>query len=187
MSLAKQGAADALSLSHGRDVEAIAAIALAVAGDSAGATRLGNDLSSRFPQDTVTRYNFLPAIKSAIALHGGQAAPPTAGPDTYEYGQTAEQVNFVLYPVYLRGQAYLAAKQGTEASVEFEKILDHPGLVQNEPIGALAYLGLARAHVLSGELAKAKSAYGEFLALWKGADSDLPILRQAKAEEAKLP
>ncbi len=110
-----------------------------------------------------------------------------AGAAAYETGQTAQQVNFVLYPVYLRGQAYLAEKRGPEASVEFEKILDHPGTVQNEPIGALGYLGLGRAYVLSREMSEAKGAYEHFLALWKGADSDLPILRQAKAEYAKLP
>ena len=91
-----------------------------------------------------------------------------------------------LYAAYLRGEAYLAAKQGTAADVEFQKILDHPGAVMNEPIGALAHLGLGRAHALSGESAKAKIAYQDFLALWKNADPDVPILQQAKAEYTKL-
>ena len=91
-----------------------------------------------------------------------------------------------LYPVYLRGEAYLAAKQGAAAAVEFQKILDHPGVVGNEPIGALAHLGLGRAYALAGDSAKAKTAYQDFFALWKNADPDIPILQQAKAEYAKL-
>jgi eukaryotic-like serine/threonine-protein kinase len=88
--------------------------------------------------------------------------------------------------VYLRAGAYLAEKQGTVAAAEFRKILDHPGLVQNEPIGALAHLGLGRAHALTADTGKAKAEYEEFLSLWKDADSDIPILKQAKAEYAKL-
>jgi hypothetical protein len=97
-----------------------------------------------------------------------------------------EILTFVLYPVYLRGGAYLAAKQGSAAANEFQKILDHPGVVRNEPIGALAHLGLGRAYVLSGEQGKAKGAYQDFLALWKDADPDVPILKEAKAEYSKL-
>jgi eukaryotic-like serine/threonine-protein kinase len=91
-----------------------------------------------------------------------------------------------LYPVYVRGQVYLAAHRGSEAAFEFQKILDHRGVVLNEPIGALAHLGLARAHALQGDTTKAKAAYEDFLALWKDADPDVPILKQAKAEYAKL-
>ena len=91
-----------------------------------------------------------------------------------------------LYPVYVRGEAYLAAHQGGEAAAEFRKILDHRGIVLNEPIGALARLGLARAYVLQGDTAKAKAAYQDFLTLWKDADPDIPILKEAKAEYAKL-
>ena len=91
-----------------------------------------------------------------------------------------------LYPVYLRGEAYLAAKQGTAAAVEFQKILDHPGVVANELIGALAHLQLGRAYALSGDTTKAKAAYQDFFALWKDADPDIPILKQAKAEYVKL-
>jgi Tfp pilus assembly protein PilF len=91
-----------------------------------------------------------------------------------------------LYPVFVRGEAYLAAHQGSEAAAEFQKILGHRGAVQNEPIGALAHLGFARAYVLQGNTAKAKAAYQDFLTLWKDADPDIPILKQAKAEYAKL-
>jgi eukaryotic-like serine/threonine-protein kinase len=91
-----------------------------------------------------------------------------------------------LYPVYVRGEAYLAAHKSSEAAAEFQKILDHRGIVLNEPIGALAHLGLGRAHVLQADTAKAKAAYQDFLALWKDADPDIPVLIAAKAEFAKL-
>ena len=96
-------------------------------------------------------------------------------------------MNFVLYPVYLRGKAYLAAKQGAAAAAEFQKILDHPGVARSEPIGALARLELGRAFALSGDKIKAEAAYQEFLTLWKDADPDIPVLKQAKAEFDKLP
>ena len=91
-----------------------------------------------------------------------------------------------MYPVFVRGEAYLAARQGSEAAAEFKKILDHPGIVLNQPIGALAHLGLARAYVLQGDTAKAKAAYRDFLTLWKDADPEIPIYKQAKAEYARL-
>jgi Tfp pilus assembly protein PilF len=91
-----------------------------------------------------------------------------------------------MYPVFVRGEAYLSARQGSEAATEFQKILDHSGIVVNQPIGALAHLGLARAYVLQGDTAKAKAAYQNFLTLWKDADPDIPILQQAKAEYMKL-
>ena len=91
-----------------------------------------------------------------------------------------------LYPVYVRGEAYLAAHQGREAAAEFQKILDHRGIVLNEPIGALAHLQLGRAYAMQGDTAKARAAYQDFLTLWKDADPDIPILLQAKAEFAKL-
>jgi hypothetical protein len=91
-----------------------------------------------------------------------------------------------MFPVFVRGEAYLAAHKGSEAAAEFQKILDHRGLVLNQPIGALAHLGLGRAYVLQGDTAKARTAYQDFLTLWKDADPDIPILKQAKAEYAKL-
>jgi len=189
MGLAKQQAPAALALSTGRDVESMSAIALGFAGDSAQATRLAEDLSERFPEDTIVQLEYLPMIHAATALQAGSAtkaieALAPAAP--YELGVTAQTLNFALYPVYLRGEAYLAGHQGGAAAAEFQKILEHPGVVLNEPIGALAHLGLARAYVLSGDTTKAKTAYQNFFAFWKDADADIPILKEAKAEYAKL-
>jgi eukaryotic-like serine/threonine-protein kinase len=188
-SAAKQQANRALALSKGRDAMAIAGIALALAGDTAGATRIAVDLEKRFPEDTVMHYNSLPVMRASIALRSGDSTKAIAAltvSTPHELGQAAQQATFVLYPVYLRGLAYLAAKQGVAAAAEFHKVVDHWGLVQNEPIGALAHLGLGRAYVLSGDTRKAQAAYREFFALWKDADSDIPILNQARAEYAKL-
>ena len=91
-----------------------------------------------------------------------------------------------MFPVFVRGEAYLAVRQGSKAAAEFQKILDHRGLVLNQPIGALAHLGLGRAYVLQGDIPKAKAAYQDFLTLWKDADLDIPVLQQTKAEYAKL-
>ena len=101
-------------------------------------------------------------------------------------GHTNEDFTFALYPVYLRGMAYLAEKQGVAAAREFQKIVDHAGIVGNEPIGALARLGLGRAFALSGDAAKSKTEYQDFFTLWKDADPDIPLLKQAKAEDARL-
>jgi ATP/maltotriose-dependent transcriptional regulator MalT len=168
---------------------AIAGIALALAGDTAGATRIADALEKRFPEDTVMHYNSLPVMRASIALRSGDSAKAIAAltvSTPHELGQAAQQATFVLYPVYVRGLAYLAAKQGVAAAGEFHNVVDHWGLVQNEPIGALAHLGLGRAYVLSGDTSKAHAAYQEFFALWKDADPDIPILKQAKAEYAKL-
>jgi serine/threonine protein kinase/Flp pilus assembly protein TadD len=189
MNQAKQGAKAALALSTGKDVEALSAIALALSGDSAQATRLASDLAKRFPEDTIVKSDYLPMIHTADALQSGnptkaiEALTPTA---PYELGGPAQSLAFALYPVYLRGEAYVAARQGGAGAAEFQKILDHPGVVINEPIGALAHLGLGRAYAISGDAAKAKGAYQDFLALWKDADLDIPILKQAKSEYAKL-
>jgi eukaryotic-like serine/threonine-protein kinase len=185
MSQAKQQAQAALALSTGRDVEAVSAIALGLAGDVLQATRLAADLAKCFPEDTIVQFEYLPMIHAAAALQSGSAnkaleALVPAAP--YELGLTGLN----LYPVYLRGEAYLAAHQGSAAATEFQKILDHACVVWNEPIGALAHLGLARAYALSGDTVKAKSAYQDFLGLWKDADPDIPIFIAAKAEYAKL-
>jgi len=188
MSLAKQQAQAALALSTGRDAEAISAFALGLAGDTAQATRLAADLAKRFPEDTIVQSNYLPTIRAVAALQGGSASKAIealvpAAP--YELGSPG-QLNFALYPVYLRGEAYVAAHQGSAAAVEFQKILAHTGVVANEPIGALAHLGLARAYALSGDTVKAQAAYQDFLALWKDADPDIPILMDATSEYSKL-
>jgi serine/threonine protein kinase/Tfp pilus assembly protein PilF len=187
--LAKQQAQAVLTLSNGRDVEALSAIALEMANDSAHATRLADDLGKRFPEDTIVQYSYLPTIHAAALLRGrdaGKATEALAAAAPYELGNIVETLNFVLYPVYLRGEAYLAAKQSTEAAAEFQKILDHPGVVLSEPIGALAHLQVGRAYAMQGDTAKAKAAYQDFLTLWKDADPDIPVFIAAKAEYAKL-
>jgi len=188
MALAKQQAQAALALSDGRDVEAMSAISMAISGDSAQAARLDADLSKRFPEDTVVQFNYLPTIDAAIALQGhgvSKAVDALASAAPYELGAPAT-LNFSLYPIYLRGEAFLAAHQSAMAAVEFQKIIDHPGVVLNEPIAALAHLQIGHAYAISGDTTKAKAAYQDFLALWKDADPDIPILKEAKAEYAKL-
>ena len=181
---ARQLASAALALSTGRDVQFTAALALTFAGDTVRALTLADDLGTRFSEDTIVHFNYLPTIRAQLALRRNdssraievlQAAAP------YELGSAGG-----LYPVYVRGEAYLSAHQGNEAAAEFQKIIDHRGIVLNEPIGALAHLGLARAYVLQGDTAKAKAAYQDFLTLWKDADPDIPIFIAAKAEYAKL-
>jgi tetratricopeptide (TPR) repeat protein len=185
---ARRRAASALGLSTGQEVQVLygAALAMALVGDITRAQALTDELAKRFPEDTIVQFNFLPTLHAQLALsHNGaakalevlQAAAP------YELGDvgTAD-----FYPIFVRGQAYLAAQQGGEAATEFQKILDHRGVVGNEPIGALAHLGLARAYAMQGDTAKAKAAYQDFLTLWKDADPDVPILIAAKSEYAKL-
>jgi tetratricopeptide (TPR) repeat protein len=179
----------ALALSSGKDVEAMSATALALAGDSVRASRLAADLDNRFPEDTIVQFNYLPIIRAATALRGGdpaRAIEALAAAAPYEFGQTSETFGFSLYPIYVRGEAYLAAHQSAAAGAEFQKLIDHPSFVWNEPIGALAYLQLSRAYAMQGDGVKAKKAYQDFFALWKDADPDIPILKQAKAEYAKL-
>jgi len=187
--LAKQQAQTALALSNGTDVEGVSATALALAGDSAQTERLVSNLGSRFPENTAVQSIYLPTIRAANALQthaAGKAIDSLTTAAPYELGGTAEGVNFALYPVYLRGCAFLAAHHSSEAAAEFQKILDHRGIVLNEPIGALAHLQVGRAYAIQGDTAKAKAAYQDFLTLWKDADPDIPILRQAKEEYAKL-
>ncbi len=147
---------------------------------------MADDLGKRFPEDTIVQFNYLPTVHSQIALSRNdvsKAVKVLQAAATYELGDVGDTA---LYPVFVHGEAYLAAHDGTEAAAEFQKIIDHRGIVVNEPIGALAHLGLARAYVLQGETAKAKAAYEDFLTLWKDADPDIPILKEAKAEYAKL-
>ncbi len=185
--LAKQGASAALTLSSGRTAKLYASLAFARAGDATRAQGLVDELNKRFPSDTLLQRYWLPTIRGAIAF--ARKTPPSAlgalQSVSYELGipQTRE---LVLYPAYGRGQTYLAARQGKEAAVEFEKFLEHRSIASNSPLGALAHLGLGRAYVLSGDLPKARAAYQDFLGLWKDADPDIPIFRQAKAEYAKV-
>jgi hypothetical protein len=195
VSAARQRAADALELSKSRDVEYSAAFALALSGDSSRSQALTEDLPRRFPEDTRVQFTYAPTLRALLALNHGQPSNAvellqTAIP--YEVGIPTEGGSeFLLgagnlYPAYVRGLAYLAAARGVEAAVEFQKILDHRGIVITDPIGALAHLQVGRAYALSGDKTKAKSAYQDFLTLWKYADPGIPILKQAQAEYAKL-
>jgi eukaryotic-like serine/threonine-protein kinase len=191
---AREHAHAALSGSKGRDVEYGAALGLALAnnarGEQTGIANLADDLARQFPDDTLVTFNYLPTLRAQIALNRDQpsqaievlqaSVPYELGtPEAYGYPQA-------LLPVYVRGEAYLAAHRGPEAAAEFQKVLNHRGIVFNEPIGALAHLQLGRAYVLSGDDTKARSAYQDFLSLWKDADPDVPILKEARAEYAKL-
>ncbi|MGA8151330.1 MAG: protein kinase [Terriglobales bacterium] len=189
---AKRGAVAALELSKGRDVEYGVAFALAEAGDFARSEVLANDLEKRFPEDTSVEFNYLPTLRALFALNHGDSAKAidllqVAVPHELSVSAIAFFGLFGdFYPAYLRGQAYLAARRGAEAAAEFQKILDHRGLVSADPIGALAHLQLGRAYALSGDKAKSIAAYQDFLALWKDADLDIPVLKVAKLEYAKL-
>ena len=188
---ARREAANAKKRSSGRDVDYGVALALAYAGDDTQERALADELAKKYPEDTVVQFNYLPTLRAKLALSGAnadKALETVRVAAAYELGVPA--VGFYnwpnLYPVYVRGEAYLAAHQGREAAVEFQKILDHRGIVLNEPIGALAHLQLGRAYALQGDTAKSRGAYQDFLALWKDADPDIPILQQAKTEYAKL-
>ena len=198
---ARQSAAEALKLvptSQGVEVEA--ALAFAMVGDSARAESLAQDLGKRYPLDTQMQSLWLPAIQAKLALNKRN---PAAALNALQASSPIElgSIQFVanvscLYHVYIRGEAYLAAGQGSAAAAEFQKILDHSGIVWNCWTGALARLGVARANVLQAKTSqgadadaarvRALAAYKDFLTLWKDADPDIPILKEAKAEYAKL-
>jgi hypothetical protein len=197
---ARQRAAAALGLSAGRDVQHGAALTLALAGDVARAQALADDLAKRFPEDTIVQFNYLPTIHAQLALTRNDHAKSSGAGSSkaiealqaaspYELGSPGSAFSPALYPVYVRGETYLTGSRpggSSEAAAEFQKILDHRGVVGNEPIGALAHLGLGRAYALQGDTAKARGAYNDFLTLWRDADPDIPILRAAKSEYAKL-
>jgi tetratricopeptide (TPR) repeat protein len=189
--LARKRATEALALSKSRDAEYAAAFALAVAGDSSRSQALANDLQNRFPDDTCVRFTYVPTLRALLALKRGdpaQAIELLQTAATYELAVPAVDYYFYfggLYSAYVRGEAYLALKQGVDAVGEFQKVITHQGIVAGDPVGALARLGLARAYELQGDTAKSRAAYQDFLALWKDADPDIPILKQAKAEYAK--
>jgi tetratricopeptide (TPR) repeat protein len=166
----------------------LAAMSLARAGAVDRAQAIAEKLREQYPLDTVLTYLTLPSLQAAIEFNRGNAAKAiqllkSASP--YDLARVSYRAA-AYWAVYLRGQAYLRERAGTEAAAEFQKILDHRGLDPISPFYALAYLGLGRAWALAGDLAKARRAYEDFLALWKDADSDLPVLQRAKAEYAKL-
>jgi ATP/maltotriose-dependent transcriptional regulator MalT len=173
----------------GQDVQAAAALAYALAGDQLHAQSIADSLASKYPQNTIVQYNYLPAIRAQIELNNGnpQRALELLEPARpFELGQPAQALLLNFYPAYVRGSAYLAAHDGQAAAAEFQKILDHPGVALNEPIAALARLGIARAKALNGEIQQARSAYDNFLGLWRDANPDIPLLTRVKAEYAKL-
>ena len=187
---AEQHATAALALSSGRDVQYGAALALAASGNNRAET-LVHQLQKQFPEDTIVQFIYLPTIQAELALKNHDASKAiellqAASP--YELGSPGNTAAFTpaLYAIYVRGQAYLAAQRGSDAAAEFEKILKWRGVVQNQPIAPLAHLGMGRAYSMQGDTARAKSAYQDFLALWKDADSDIPILVRANSEYAKL-
>ena len=188
-SSARHDATAALALVPGKDVRSVAALALARAGDAALAQKLLDTLNKDFPKDTIVQACWLPAIQAAIEINGKNGTRAveilkTAAP--YELGQSEPFQVGMMYPAYLRGEAYLQARQGKEAAAEFQRMIDDRGIVLNFPLGALARLGLARSYALQGDSAKARTAYLEFLNFWKDADPDIPILKDAKSEYAKL-
>ena len=189
---ARQSVMAALNLSKGRDVEYGAAFALALSGDSSRSQMLANDLERRFPEDTSVRFNYMPTLR---ALHALKNNDPRKAIELLQiavpYELAVPGIDFTaffgsLYPTYVRGEAYLASHQGAEAAMEFQKLLDHRGLVFSDPVGAVARLQLGRAYAMQGDATKGKAAYQDFLTLWKDADPDIPVLKQAKAEYAKF-
>ena len=182
--------AAALQRSGGRDVQYAAALAFAMAADSAKSQSLADELATLFPEDTIVRRNYLPTLRAQLALNhkdGAKAIDTLRVASPYELMTPANPTLLLeMYPVFVRGQAYLQTHQGREAAAEFQKILEHRGMVNLAPIGALARLGIARAYAVRGDTVKAKAAYQDFLTLWKDADPGIPILIAAKAEYAKL-
>jgi Tfp pilus assembly protein PilF len=183
----------ALQLSNPRDVQYGVALALALTDAQHSQPRIQkllDDLRQRFPQDTIVQFNYLPTAQAMVQISRGNAARAVElleAARLYELGIPGNiSMSISMYPVYVRGLAFLALKRGTDGASEFQNILEHRGIVQTEPIGALAHLGLARAYVLQSNGTKARAAYKTFLALWIDADPDIPVLRQAKAEYAKL-
>jgi hypothetical protein len=179
-------------MSNGRDVTYAGAFALALAGDITRSEPLANDLERRFPRDTLVRFTYVPTLRALAALARNQPARALEllqANVPYERAVPATAFTFFfgsLYPVYVRGQSYAASEQPQQAAAEFQKILDHPGLMMGDPAGARARLEKARSLARAGDRAAARSAYQDFLALWENADLDVPILVQAKAEAAKL-
>jgi eukaryotic-like serine/threonine-protein kinase len=184
--LARQLAKDALALSSGRDESIAAGLALGRAGDVAGAQKIADQLNQQFPRDTIIQGYWLPTIRASIALQRNNPqqalnALQTALP--YELGNEGYGA---MYPVYIRGLAYLKRKQGVQAAAELNKILSHRGIARNSPLAALAQLQMARAQVMSGEAMAARKSYQDLFANWKNADPDISVLVEARAEYAKL-
>ncbi len=186
---ARAGATAAMKSTRSRDVQNMGALVLALAGDTGPAEKRAAELDKRFPEDTLVQKYWLPSIRAAIAMqrgHPNQAVEQLKLTTPIELGQP---VGFTVYlcPIYLRGEAYLMLHDGNRARAEFQKFIEHRGLVGNFFWGALARLGLARAFAMEGDEARARAAYQDFLTLWKDGDPETPVLRRAKEEYARLP
>jgi serine/threonine protein kinase len=190
---ARQSVSKALALGRGRDVDYATAFALALSGDLPHSRALAKDLSREFPEDTFVQFMYLPTLRALFALNAHDApAAIQALQIASRYDLALGGVGYIghfggLYPIYVRGLAYLEARQPAEAAGEFQRILDHRSIVLVDPMDSLARLQLARALALSGDAVKAKSAYSDLLTLWKNADPDIPVLEEARAEYARLP
>ena len=186
---AKEAVSAALALAPGRDVKMLGALALARCGETARAKAMVDEVEKADPSNTALKLYWLPTLKAVIELNGNnsrRALESLEAAAPYELGTPQQFALGTMYPVYVRGQAYMQTRNGAAAAAEFKKIADHRGLVVNFPLGALTQLQLGRAYALSGDAAKARAAYQDFFALWKDADPDIPILKEAKAEYAKL-
>ena len=188
---ARKRAAAALALAPTRNLQILAALALARAGDTARAQTMADGLNKRSPLNTLLNGYWLPTIRAAIELNRkrfDKAVELLQAASAYELGEPTPtaQIAGTLYPVYVRGEAHLKAGRGTQAAAEFQKLIDHRSIVQNFVVGALAHLQLGRAKAMTGDRGGARKAYEDFFTLWKEADADIPILKQAKAEYAKL-
>jgi tetratricopeptide (TPR) repeat protein len=184
---ARQLAAEALALNSGRDVKAMVALTLARAGDTVGALKLVDQLNRDFPQDTLIQSYELPLVQASVELqrnHSRKAIDILLRTTPYEQALTPLFPTY--FPPYVRGQAYLQGGQPQQATAEFQKVLDHPGLVGNHVAGALAHFQIARAQTMMGDKDAARKSYQDFLTLWKDADPDIPVYKQAKVEYARL-
>jgi tetratricopeptide (TPR) repeat protein len=194
--LATRRATDVLAAEKGRHVTYAGALALAIAGDTARARTIADDLDRRFPEDTSVQHNYLPTLRALVALKAddpSRAIELLRPASTYEFAQPgisfygAGGVAFgAMYPLYVRGLAYLALRKPAEAAAEFQKIVEHPGVMLEDPIGAMLRLQVARTWTIAGDAGKAKAAYEDVLGLWKDADSQIPVVKEARAEYSTL-
>ncbi len=186
---AQREASDALALSPTRDVQTLAALTLAQAGDRDRALKLATDLEKRYPKNTLINFYWLPSIRASIEIDRKNAANAIAilrAASPYDLANASAGPGGLLQPVYLRGEAYLLLHQGAQAAAEFQRFVSHRGVACNNPLAALGRLEIARASVLQGDSAKARAGYMNFFSLWKNADTTIPILKNAKVEYAAL-
>ena len=188
---ARADATAALKLAPTRDVKTLVAVALARIGDADEAEKITTELEKQNPKNTTINTYWLPTARAYIQIranHPDKAVEILESAKAYEFGDPGPEVEFGAfgYPAYVRGQALLMLKKSEEAAAEFQKLIDHRGLLANGPLWPLAHLQLGRAYALGGDTAKARASYDDFFKLWKDADAGIPILKQAKSEYAKL-